>query len=60
MLAKLYLVSLDIDMRKNGWLKFNINQTGYYRVNYPLDNWKNLAKTLIHNHQVIFNLLIKL
>ncbi|XP_046856975.1 aminopeptidase N-like [Xenia sp. Carnegie-2017] len=46
-------ISLNIDMRKNGWLKFNINQTGYYRVNYPLDNWKNLAKTLIHNHQKI-------
>ncbi|CAG9829478.1 unnamed protein product [Diabrotica balteata] len=24
------------------WLKFNTDQIGYYRVNYPLDEWKNI------------------
>ncbi|XP_028152016.2 glutamyl aminopeptidase isoform X2 [Diabrotica virgifera virgifera] len=24
------------------WLKFNTDQIGYYRVNYPLDEWQNI------------------
>ena len=29
------------------WFKANINGTGYYRVNYPLDNWDAIIKALI-------------
>uniref|UniRef100_A0A1A9WMJ6 ERAP1-like C-terminal domain-containing protein n=1 Tax=Glossina brevipalpis TaxID=37001 RepID=A0A1A9WMJ6_9MUSC len=28
------------------WIKFNYNQIGYYRVNYPTDMWRNLALKL--------------
>ncbi|CAB4031270.1 glutamyl aminopeptidase-like, partial [Paramuricea clavata] len=44
-------IALDITVNDNGWLKLNPNQTGYYRVNYPIENWKNLAKTLQYDHQ---------
>lgn len=34
------------------WLLGNINQTGYFRVNYDLQNWKLLIQQLQTNHQV--------
>jgi len=30
-----------------GWIKFNLNQTGYYRVNYPQQQWDLLEQALI-------------
>uniref|UniRef100_A0A671YAY8 Aminopeptidase n=1 Tax=Sparus aurata TaxID=8175 RepID=A0A671YAY8_SPAAU len=35
------------------WLLGNINQTGYFRVNYDLPNWKLLIQQLHRNHQII-------
>ncbi|KAJ8344161.1 hypothetical protein SKAU_G00314900 [Synaphobranchus kaupii] len=35
------------------WVLANINVTGYYRVNYDLDNWNRLLVQLDSNHQVI-------
>ncbi|XP_036977338.1 thyrotropin-releasing hormone-degrading ectoenzyme isoform X2 [Acanthopagrus latus] len=35
------------------WLLGNINQTGYFRVNYDLQNWKLLIQQLHRNHQII-------
>ncbi|XP_029681598.1 thyrotropin-releasing hormone-degrading ectoenzyme [Takifugu rubripes] len=35
------------------WLLGNINQTGYFRVNYDLQNWKLLIQQLHDNHQTI-------
>ncbi|KAL0129951.1 hypothetical protein PUN28_001901 [Cardiocondyla obscurior] len=32
------------------YIKCNINQTGFYRVNYPKDMWTSIIKTLIKNH----------
>lgn len=29
------------------WIKFNYDQIGYYRVNYPEDLWQNLANQLL-------------
>uniref|UniRef100_A0A1A9WMJ2 ERAP1-like C-terminal domain-containing protein n=1 Tax=Glossina brevipalpis TaxID=37001 RepID=A0A1A9WMJ2_9MUSC len=28
------------------WIKFNYDQVGYYRVNYPAEMWRNLASKL--------------
>ncbi|XP_072767118.1 glutamyl aminopeptidase-like isoform X2 [Anoplolepis gracilipes] len=30
----------------NGWVIFNLRQTGYYRVNYDPENWQKIAKYL--------------
>uniref|UniRef100_H0VA98 Thyrotropin releasing hormone degrading enzyme n=1 Tax=Cavia porcellus TaxID=10141 RepID=H0VA98_CAVPO len=43
------VTSLD----KGSWLLGNINQTGYFRVNYDLRNWRLLIDQLIRNHEVL-------
>ncbi|XP_023276825.1 thyrotropin-releasing hormone-degrading ectoenzyme [Seriola lalandi dorsalis] len=40
-------------MGDNTWLLGNINQTGYFRVNYDLQNWKLLIQQLHTNPQII-------
>ncbi|XP_044198996.1 thyrotropin-releasing hormone-degrading ectoenzyme-like [Thunnus albacares] len=40
-------------MDDNTWLLGNINQTGYFRVNYDLQNWKLLIQQLHTNPQII-------
>lgn len=39
-------------MDDNTWLLGNINQTGYFRVNYDLQNWKLLIQQLHANPEV--------
>jgi hypothetical protein len=34
-------------------VKFNVGQYGFYRVNYPADDWAKLASLLLHNHLVL-------
>ncbi|CAL9682703.1 unnamed protein product [Knipowitschia caucasica] len=41
------------EIHENTWLLGNINQTGYFRVNYDLQNWKLLIQQLHSNPQVI-------
>lgn len=43
------------EMDDRTWLLGNINQTGYFRVNYDLQNWKLLIQQLHDNHQVCVN-----
>uniref|UniRef100_A0A9L0JZU0 Aminopeptidase n=1 Tax=Equus asinus TaxID=9793 RepID=A0A9L0JZU0_EQUAS len=43
------ITSLD----KGSWLLGNINQTGYFRVNYDLRNWRLLIDQLIRNHEIL-------
>jgi len=39
--------------RMSGWLKLNVDQIGFYRVNYDEDNWKALAEQLKKNHTAL-------
>ena len=32
------------------WFKANVNGTGFYRVNYPRENWDALIQKLIEDH----------
>ncbi|XP_020781914.1 thyrotropin-releasing hormone-degrading ectoenzyme [Boleophthalmus pectinirostris] len=41
------------EIHENTWLLGNINQTGYFRVNYDLQNWKLLIQQLHSNPQII-------
>ncbi|XP_044305748.1 thyrotropin-releasing hormone-degrading ectoenzyme [Varanus komodoensis] len=38
---------------EGNWLLGNINQTGYFRVNYDIRNWRLLIDQLMRNHKVI-------
>ncbi|MBN3324836.1 TRHDE protein, partial [Atractosteus spatula] len=40
-------------MDEGTWLLGNINQTGYFRVNYDLQNWRLLIEQLMRNPEVI-------
>jgi len=37
----------------SAWKVFNIQQTGYFRVNYDEKNWKMLVEQLKRNHKVV-------
>ncbi|XP_071788649.1 endoplasmic reticulum aminopeptidase 1-like [Asterias amurensis] len=39
--------NLDINVR---WIKANMNQSGFYRVNYDVDNWNALINQLKEDH----------
>lgn len=41
----------------NDWYIGNVMQYGYYRVNYPEDNWSKLIKQLKTNHTVSVGLI---
>ena len=36
----------------DGWIKANVDQIGYYRVNYETENWKSLYLQLQFDHKV--------
>uniref|UniRef100_A0A8C9SUC0 Aminopeptidase n=1 Tax=Scleropages formosus TaxID=113540 RepID=A0A8C9SUC0_SCLFO len=44
-------VKLDLEEE---WILANVNSTGYYRVNYDLENWRRLVMQLETQHQVNF------
>ncbi|XP_076764228.1 putative aminopeptidase-2 [Xylocopa sonorina] len=40
----------------NEWFIVNVQQTGYYRVNYDRKSWSRLIKTLANNHTTIHSM----
>ncbi|XP_072754006.1 aminopeptidase N-like isoform X2 [Anoplolepis gracilipes] len=36
----------QVSVTDNGWVLFNLRQTGYYRVNYNIENWQKIAEYL--------------
>ncbi|KPP72867.1 hypothetical protein Z043_108090 [Scleropages formosus] len=45
--------------REEEWILANVNSTGYYRVNYDLENWRRLVMQLETQHQHIRKIAIK-
>lgn len=41
--------SATLSLTTNGWFVFNINQTGFYRVNYDPNNWELLTVQLVQD-----------
>lgn len=39
-------------IKETEWIKFNVNQTGYYLVNYEKEEWDKLIEVLMTNHEV--------
>ena len=39
----------------NDWYIFNLQQSGFYRVNYDTENWNNLINQLNTDHTVSFD-----
>ncbi|XP_029176837.1 aminopeptidase N-like [Nylanderia fulva] len=37
---------LTLPFKEDGWIIFNIQQTGYYRVNYDEENWQRITNYL--------------
>ena len=48
-----YVVKLPDGTPANAWIKVNAGQSGFYRVNYDVDNWDKLIRQLNTNHKVI-------
>lgn len=44
---------LSIPADKNQWLIFNVDQMGYYRINYDSQNWQMIGQQLMTNHTAI-------
>ena len=42
----------------NSWLLMNVEQRGFYRVNYDVTNWELLSQQLLNEHEVRANLLL--
>ncbi|XP_066912412.1 glutamyl aminopeptidase-like isoform X1 [Clytia hemisphaerica] len=39
--------------KAEGWIKMNVDQKGFYRVNYEEENWKALSNQLVKDHKVL-------
>ena len=52
------LVKLPAGTKENSWFKMNVGQTGFYRVNYQIENWQKLVRQLNTSHQVTVIVLL--
>ena len=46
-------IELELPASSDQWIIFNVDQVGYYRVNYDETNWLLLAKQLQEDHSAI-------
>uniref|UniRef100_A0AAR2KCR9 Aminopeptidase n=1 Tax=Pygocentrus nattereri TaxID=42514 RepID=A0AAR2KCR9_PYGNA len=46
-------VHKPMKVSRGQWVLANVNVSGYYRVNYDLENWERLLSQLNSNHQII-------
>lgn len=46
-----FTVLIELD-EPTEWIKFNVDQVGYYRVNYRLEEWRILCSLLRDTHKV--------
>ena len=44
--------SVEVNWDGKGWIKGNVGQTGFYRVNYEESNWDALAEQLQYYYKV--------
>ena len=45
-------MEFQVPVNETEWVKFNVNQTGYYLVNYEKEDWDKLIGVLMTNHEV--------
>jgi len=43
------------ELKEDDWIEFNVDRTGYYRVNYDDGLWNLLAMQLYDDHTVSFS-----
>ncbi|XP_029671183.1 aminopeptidase N-like isoform X1 [Formica exsecta] len=46
-----------LDTKEDGWVIFNLQQIGYYRVNYDIENWKRIANYLASENYMKIHVL---
>ncbi|XP_067653154.1 aminopeptidase N-like [Haliotis asinina] len=46
-------LELNVDVPAGGWILVNIQECGFFRVNYDINNWNNIINTLSTNHAII-------
>ncbi|XP_046350408.2 aminopeptidase Ey-like [Haliotis rufescens] len=46
-------LELNVDVPNGGWILVNIQECGFFRVNYDTKNWNNIISTLSSNHKMI-------
>lgn len=48
----MFMLSVQIDWDGSGWIKGNVGQTGFYRVNYQQKEWDGLINQMDTDHMV--------
>ncbi|GIY67276.1 hypothetical protein CEXT_144261 [Caerostris extrusa] len=50
---ELWRTEIIFPVKNSDWIKFNVNQTGYYLVNYEEEGWQKLIDLLLTNHEAL-------
>ncbi len=51
------MIEVNTDQSTNGLIKFNVDYTGMYFVNYPLEDWDKWTEALVNNNDNIIEKL---